>query len=297
MNANKNDMITPNISQINILDDREYNIKIENNEYNLKVEIDQQYIYFNLSELNENLEYIYKNKMDLLTIINKLELNASKYSNLELILKIFDNIYKKNKILIKLNDDNSINILIKLLNAFEEEIINEIKLYKEYMNNNDKFNLLFNQIKLIKNIKNNRVDNNEIDEIKNKLNEMNEKMNKREEEIKDILNKKDERIKEMNEKIINQEKIIERNNKNLDEKINKRIEEIENKFNFDLNDKINNIKNKLINENNKQNEIIQKQNDIIEEYKINENKNNKELKENIELTKKLENEINKINIK
>ena len=50
--------ITPNNTQINILDDREYNIKIENNEYNLKVEIDQQYIYFNLSKLNENLEYI-----------------------------------------------------------------------------------------------------------------------------------------------------------------------------------------------------------------------------------------------
>ena len=82
------------------------------------------------------------------------------------------------------------------------------------MNNNDKFNILFNQIKLIKNIKNNnRVDNNEIEEIKNKLKEINEKMNKREEEIKDILNKKDERIKEMNEKIVNQEKIIERNNK------------------------------------------------------------------------------------
>ena len=166
MNANINNMITPNSSHINILDDREYHIKIENDEYNLKVEIEQQYIYFILSKLNENLEYIYKNKLDLLTIINKLELNPSKYSNLELILKIFDNIYKKNKILIKLNDDNSINILIKLLNAFDEEIINEIKLYKQYMNNNDKFNILFNQIKLIKNIKNNKVDNNEIEEIK-----------------------------------------------------------------------------------------------------------------------------------
>ena len=130
MNANNNNNITPNINQINILDDREYHIKIENNDYNLKVEIDQKYIYFILSKLNENLEYIYKNKMDLLTIVNKLELNPSKYSNLELILKIFDSIYKKNKILININDDNSINILIKLINAFEEEIINEIKLYK-----------------------------------------------------------------------------------------------------------------------------------------------------------------------
>ena len=135
----------------NLVNHREYNIKIENNEYNLRIEIDQDYIYFILSKINENIENIYKNKMDLLTIINKLELNASKFSNLELILKIFDRVYQKNKLDIKINDDNSINLLIKLLNVFEEETINEIKLYKDNMNNNDKFNFLFNQLKFIKN--------------------------------------------------------------------------------------------------------------------------------------------------
>ena len=78
-------------SQNNIINHREYHIKNENIDNILRIEIDQQYIYFILSKLNESLEYNYKNKMDLLTIINKLELNPSKYSNLDLILKIIDN--------------------------------------------------------------------------------------------------------------------------------------------------------------------------------------------------------------
>ncbi len=99
MNANYNQ----NNCENNILNHKEYKIKNENIDYILRIEIDLKYISFILSKLNEPLEYKYKNKMDLITIINKLELNASKYSNLELILKIVDNLNKKNKILIKKN--------------------------------------------------------------------------------------------------------------------------------------------------------------------------------------------------
>ena len=124
-----------------IIDNREYYIK--NINYNLRIEIDQKYIYFILTNNNDSLIYNYKNKMDLNSIINKLELNPCKYNNLELILKVFDILYNKNKILIKVNnDDNTCNIIIKNINLFIEEY--EIKLYKEYMNINDKFNIIFN---------------------------------------------------------------------------------------------------------------------------------------------------------
>lgn len=108
--------------------------------YNLRIEINQHYIYFILTKLDEPLEYIYKNKMDLTTIINKLELNPLKYSNLELIWKIIDNLYKRNKIYININDENSCalnNLLFKLTNTFDEDFMSDIKIYKEYMNNND----------------------------------------------------------------------------------------------------------------------------------------------------------------
>ena len=207
MNANDNKNY-----EVNILNHKEYNIKNENDDCNLRIEIDHQYIYFILSKLNEPLEYIYKNKLDLTTIINKLELNASKYTNLELILTIIDNLNKKNRILIKINEDNSCNLLFKLTNAFDGEFINEIKLYKEHMNNNDKFNILFSKIKNI-NIK--EEGNKEIEDIKNKINELNINMNKNDEEIRDIINQKDIIIKNMNEKLINQENMIKEIEKKL----------------------------------------------------------------------------------
>ena len=61
-----------------IIDHREYNI--EYNEYNLRIEIDKEYIYFKIKNLNQSLEYIYKNKIDLQTILLKFDLNPSNHS-------------------------------------------------------------------------------------------------------------------------------------------------------------------------------------------------------------------------
>ena len=91
MKANDFSNNSNNIQKI-ILEQREYILKIEDNEYNLKIEVDCQFIYFTLTNLDENVEFIYKNKMDLFSIAYKLELNVSKYSNFEYILKLFDNL-------------------------------------------------------------------------------------------------------------------------------------------------------------------------------------------------------------
>ena len=288
----------------NILDHREYNIKIENDEYNLRIEIDKEYAHFILSKIDRQVENIYKNKMDLITIVNILALNSSKYSNLELILNIFDNFYEKNKIFIKINDDNSCNLLIKIINMFEDEVVKEIKLYKEYMNIEDKFNLLYNKIKTlnIPNINNNNHiaynNENENENIKNKLNELSINMSKREKEIKEI---NDKLLKLEKEK--ENEKEIKIDDEKINEIINKKMEEIEKKLYNDFNEKINNIKNNFSNNINNQNDLIKKINDRTN---INNNENNKnniqisskkynELIENIKLTKKLEKEIEKIN--
>jgi hypothetical protein len=195
---------------------REYNMKENEIEYNLRLEIIDKNIIFILSNLNEDLECFYKSKIDLLTIINKFELNSYKYSDPETMLKIFDNIYKKKQISINEIGDNSYNITFKLLNILGEEIINEIKLFKEFMNDNDKFKYLFGIINSMK--KNNNIkekENKEIENIKKKLDELNSNINKRDEEIKDILNKKDIIIQKLNEKVINLEnKYNKINNKN-----------------------------------------------------------------------------------
>ena len=204
--------------QNNIIEHREYNLKVEEeDDHNLRIEIDQEYMHFILSKLNQPLEYTYKNKIDLLTIVNKLELNSSKYTNLELVLNIFDTLYEKNKILIDINDENSYNLLVKIKNIFEEEEVKEIKLYKEYMNNNDKFNLLYNKIKLLNSFNHSSEDNTEFESKK--------------EEKKNILNKKNNIIKEIKEKLLKQENEIKKISKeNINEIINKKFEEIENKL-------------------------------------------------------------------
>ena len=155
-----------------IYNHREYNIKDENNDYILRLEINEKNINIIIS-LNNNIEYNYKTQMSLLTIVNKLELNLAKYSNLELILKLFDKVYENKKLFINVNNnDESCILLIKLLNVLEE-VNYEIKLYKNYMKVDDKFNMLYNQFKLIKN---NNIDNDKLNEMNNKINELNTKL-------------------------------------------------------------------------------------------------------------------------
>ena len=219
----------------NILNHREYIIKNDNVEYNLRLEIDYQYIYIILSQLNKSLDYIFKNKMDLLTISNKLELNSSNYSNIESLLNTFDILYNKNKILININEEKSCDLIMKLSN---EETI---KLYKEKPNDNDKFNNLFNKISELKKY------------INNKENEMNEK-----------INKQNNIIKELNERLIIKEN-------NINELINNKIKEIENKINNNINynNMVENINLKF--EKNTEKNKSEKEEEI--NYKIIENNN------------------------
>ena len=115
----------------------------------LRLEINEKYIYFIIT-INDNTEYNYKIKMELSKIVDKLELNNKKYNNLELILKLFDEIYQNNNIYINISNDEYCLLIIKFINVLKEEKY-EIKLYKKYFDINDKFNMLFNQIKLLKN--------------------------------------------------------------------------------------------------------------------------------------------------
>ena len=205
-----------NNQQNTIIDHRNYNIS---KKYNLKLEIDKDYIYFDLTKLNQSLEYRYTNKMNLQSVLGKFDLNPSNYSNSE--LKIFDLIYQKNNISIQINDDNSCNLIFKIMGSLEyKEKIIEIKLFKE-MNENDRFNMLYNDI-----MKKERIEyQKEIEKIKNRINELNINLEKREEDIKFISNQNQAIIKKIDEIILKQENEIKGNY--INEIINQRINEIE----------------------------------------------------------------------
>ena len=132
-----------------IYDHRDYIINNRDINYILRLEINENKIFFIISII-DNTKYNYKIKMGLSTIVDKLELNPKKYNNLELILKLFDEIYKNKNIFINFSNDEFCILTIKFINVLKEETY-QIKLYKKYLNDNDKFNMLFNQIKLLKN--------------------------------------------------------------------------------------------------------------------------------------------------
>ena len=256
-------------NDINILNHKEYNIKYENDNYILRIEIDKNYISFTLTKLNEIVECNYKNKYDLISIVNKLTLNPSKHSDLNEILEIFDKVYLKNKLSISKVDDNTISLIIKF-NIIFDEVTHELKLYKIYMNNNDKFNLLYNEIKLLQqkidNISLNK--NNEIENIKNKLKEMDSNLNKKNEEINNI-----KKSYEENKLIVNQQnEILIRQDNEIKELNNKLIEE---------DNQIQIISNKL-----KEKELIINNLDIIIK--------NKEINDN-EIIYQIKNSINELN--
>ena len=257
---------------------REYNINNENNNYILRLETNNRYLYFIISS-NDNIEYNYKTNMNLSTIVNKLELNSIKYNNLDLILDIFDEVYKNNKLSVDILNDESCVLIINLFNVLTAKKY-EIKLVKNCMKEKDKFDMLFNQFKLLKK---NNYDNDKIEEMNNKINELNNKIDKKDEEIKDIINKKDLVINEINQKVISLEnKMQELENKNIDivnkyeneiKLLNNKIMNLENNINssiIKINDSINCF-NLLKEEKNIDNNNVNKMNNNIFNDEINKN--------------------------
>ena len=256
-------------NEINILNHKEYNITYENENYCLRIEIDNKYITFILSKSNEPVNYNFKNKYDLLSIVNTLTLNPSKHSNLNEILDIFDKVYLKNKLSILKVDDNTISLIIKF-NIIFDEVSHELKLYKIYMNNNDKFNFLYNEMKLMQqkldNITTNK--NKEIEKIQKQIKEMDINLNKKNEEINNI----NISLKERETIIIEQKELLIKLNNTIIELNNSLIEK-ENKIKL--------IENKL-----EEKEVIINNLDIIIK--------NKEINDN-EVSYQLKNSINEIN--
>ena len=183
-----------NLNDINI--HNEYNIKNEKEIYNLRIEMDHINIYFKLKKLNESIDYIYKNNYKIISFINILELNQNKYSNTDLIFEIFDKLYNKNSIIVdEINEDN-INLKINY-SILYDDIEKEIQLYKEYMNMNDKINIMYNQFKLLNNNNNFKLknENKEIEEMRKEINELKLKLNQKEND--NDINLKDNIINEI----------------------------------------------------------------------------------------------------
>ena len=225
---------------------KEYSINKGNDLYNLGVEINKGYINFILLDYNNSFNSIYKNKIKIIEFINNLQVNNNFILKPNLLLKQFDEIFNNHQIIISEKTDNNINITINNINSFK------IKLTKEYLNIEDKINLLFNEIRFIQYNKKMDIDNikyinlninKKEDDIKNQINEKDLIINKLDNKIDNIDKKTQNEIKNLGAKIeqiiINQNKIIE--------DVMKKLNDFKFKFGKNIYNEINNLKDKTEN--------------------------------------------------
>ena len=182
----------------------EYLFNIEDNEYKLHINKENQYIFFKIEQSNNISLYNYQNKYELKQINDILNLN-NKIDNFDEIRELFDKSYLNNKLSININDNN-INIKIKFPILYKEyESI--ITLNKEEKNINNKFEIIINELSLLKEFKN-KIINDKIQEIEKLIND-----------LKDIVNKKmkenEESIKILKDKIKNNQNNLEINKKDI----------------------------------------------------------------------------------
>jgi hypothetical protein len=153
------------------------------NNYIVIIEIDSNYIYFNVHSSNGMPLFHYKNKFDFLNIIKYLGIDDNKYYNLNEIFKLMEESYYNNKLSLEINNKDSIDLNIIILNNKKENVI-PIHLEKAELDLNEKFDEVVNQINIIK--KNQKLDDRFyaiellLDDIKY---ETKERLNKEQKEI------------------------------------------------------------------------------------------------------------------
>ena len=129
-----------------------------------------------------------------------MKINPDDFNNLEKIYKLIEELYSNNKISLKINNNN-IDLIITIYENFKENNI-FIPLKKSELNFNEKFDMILNGIKTIKNNSNNLFDDRIfgieilLEDIKN---DINLKINEEKKEIDNFEKNVIKNIKEINE--------------------------------------------------------------------------------------------------
>ena len=316
------------VSKINedknpIIDSREFLIKNELDEYHIKIEINSKYIFFTLNLTERIVDVSYQNKYDLNAIIRLLNLLPSKYTDLSQVLKFIEKAYSMNKMSV-IQEESNVVVSMKIPIGFEEEEY-KLTLYKVILSNNEIINQIVKELNIIKSMVSNKefdgkVDFNNGKIIKGKgsmneiINELNNRINKKEAEINELNKKmavKDKEIKDIYSKLKDKNYMINEMSKTLkiknsqilfqDKERKESINQLkmkEEEINKKLNEKAYELNNKLIDKDNALNDINKKL--IEKDYIINEINNKLDTKENSikkqnETINELKKYINKIN--
>ena len=187
-----------------ILESRKYNLFLIDEEYELTMNLYELFIEFILTPLKIISPFYYKEKFDLESINKNL---FAFFKELKEAFIFYDDTIKKKKVnLIKQKISNIINLNMKNINLLNEEVNTNLELKQIKLKNDDLIIVLLN----------------EINELKNKVNEKNEKEKQIEKERKKendvLINSINNKMKEYVDKKINE--LNKDNKKIFDEKIN-----------------------------------------------------------------------------
>ena len=185
---------------------KEYKIEMNGNEYLLFITLDEKYINFKLIHVNDIIFIYYINKFDLNDINNKLDLSFNINNNLEKVMKLVDSCFSNNKLSIKYDINNDINIIMKYPVAFEEHECS-LKLIKTELNINEKFEIILNEISLLKKDKNIEV-NEKFKNIEKLIVDLKDNINKKLKENLNMIKELKNKIEKNKNNLINNNKII-----------------------------------------------------------------------------------------
>lgn len=134
---------------------RVYELKFEDILYQIQIEIDSNYIYIKVFKLIENIipTFYFRNKFDLQTILSILQLSKDQCEHLNKFMELFNDAYNNKNIKIYLNGDILNIILIK--KSHSTEISCPINLIKKEITYKEKFEIIVNDIIILKNSINN----------------------------------------------------------------------------------------------------------------------------------------------
>lgn len=237
-----------------ILQKKEFEIKMDKKSYKLIALIDNSFINFKLTQIGDNSKISYENKYNFNEIANILELNLQEYNTLE---KIFE-LISKSDIKINIDNKNNINLILNLLSKGNKHKIYKLVLNKPKLSINEKFDIIIKTINNIKSENKNLLIDEEFLKLQNLLNQLESSINKKFEINRNKLNS----LKNIAQ---DYEIRLNKNKKNtLD--LKNEVKKIEEKYKINDNINNNNSNNNYNNNSiNKKNDIIKKENKCIEE--------------------------------
>ena len=170
---------------------------------------DSSHYYFKLSKKETiNVSFVYHyHHFDYSTLLLKLKLDGEKYIDFKSIEAILIECLNKNNVILKKGNGESMKIIFKLMNNK-----GEINLNKENMTEEQKFEKVLNEIKDLKNINEDK-----IEEIKKSSKEIEEYVEKKCKENKIELEKLDKEVDKNKEDIDNQKKELDELNEALED--------------------------------------------------------------------------------